>query len=314
MANNYPFEIHRALKNALQFSFPLVFTYHVIHLIHGPFAFEMQWIQNSFSSVYLAFSSTLFRPFAMFEGPPYLSFYYLLCSVFIATSSQKNLLKFLGVSICLVMSFLTYTTTFSVAFIISYCVILLFSKRIYLLKFAFFGILSIVVLMIASFNYIVPFFNKAGSNFQNPVIQERLSLGTFAGRIMNLSASMEKIKMKPLGYGSGQISTPNIYFKNNLAGTIDNGFLATSINLGILGTVLILIFIYQATIKSFIKFKSTKVLFYKYASIIPISLLVANITTEIFCYKFIIIFSMAFFSIIFSKSNLLIPTSKVLGT
>ena len=212
--------------------------------------------------------------------------------------------KLIKILICLTMSFLTLTSTMSIAFILAYIVVLIFSKRVYRIKVAFIGIAVFLLCSVMLFNRILPVVSSFGAKFQNPIVQERLSLGTFNGRVINFVDNVDSIKVNPLGYGSGQVGMTNVYFSNNLPGTVDNGFLATAINLGLLGAVLLILFIYQGVTKSIVKYNKTNNIFYKYSTIIPLVIFIANISGEIFANKFITICAMAFFAIIYSRETI----------
>ena len=296
-----------ALKRALKFTFPIVSIYHIMQYYHGPFPFELDWAETSASSsVWLQADKTGFRPFSTFEGPPYLNYYYLLCAVFVLSADIKLLNKVVFLILMLILSSLTFNTTITVASIISIFSVICFGSSLKRIKMLFAIISVSLIMFLFSFKFIYDFTSQFALQIANPIIANRVSLGTFAGRLSGFNDIINLISDNVFGYGTGYLSITNLYFDNANLDTLtvgDNQYLTTAFNIGIIAVIVLIMFYYKSITISLKYYSLTSKPFYRYAAAVPLTLLIAFISSDTLSYKFVMITSMAIIATIYSKKN-----------
>ncbi|TGC31029.1 O-antigen ligase domain-containing protein [Pseudomonas citronellolis] len=291
-------DIITPLRTAMLIALPIVTIHTALHFTYGILPFEQSWANDSWSSLYIGSdeNSRVFRPFASFEDPGYLSTYYLFTALtLIIRPFKKTRYNTLVIPMCLALSVIPLKSTPVIAFLISLLLIYI-AKRIrqkILLKLCLAGTLGAMALFITTINSL----NIGTISSNNYILQERLSLGTLKARMLKYSEILEKIEENPLGHGAAFISMANTSDHKGFVDS-DSQYLTILANFGIQGLILYCLILFRAT--DAIRTLKGRA---QYALVAPLFISIMSFTTEILSTRFIFLVSIIVTSYAIASSH-----------
>ncbi|WP_184594862.1 O-antigen ligase family protein [Pseudomonas nitroreducens] len=284
-------------RKAIIISLPIVTLHTILHILFGILPFEKGWAADSWSSLYIGSNedSKVFRAFASFEDPGYLSTYFLFSALILhALPIKSKILNRIIVISCVLLALAPLKTTPALALLVS-CSIVYISNRINQKQVAYkltIFTLSLIATFILSINSLNLNFAENSSSY---IIQERMSMGTLKARIIKYEKIISAIKENPFGHGSNYISMANIGDNEGIIDS-DSQYFTLSANFGIQGLLLYFI-ILLSPIKKIKSLPQSERLWIA----APIFILIMSFTTEILSTRFIFLASILITAAILSR-------------